>query len=173
MPLKASLLVIMNEDNAVVFHKIVPNDTKEYLSELLSDIWSNSEVITKAMYTDHPAKDSKTIISNWNQYFDKDKCDEIIVLQDIYHAQNRVLKVMNKKHSDYKIAEKEIKEIIFRVKSDINPYENEQNFKDELNGWITKWKNQVNFGDKYNDFQLVSYLGLYYNIYINCFFIFF
>ena len=38
MLLKASLLVIMNEDNAVVFHKIVPNDTKKYLSELLFDI---------------------------------------------------------------------------------------------------------------------------------------
>ena len=95
------------------------------------------------------------------------------MLQNIYHAQNRVLKVMNKKYSNYKIIEKEIKEIIFRVKSDINPYKNEQNFKNELNGWITKWKNQVNFGDKYNDFQLVSYLGLYYNIYINYFFIFF
>ena len=113
------------------------------------------------MYTDHPVKDSKTIISVWNDYFDNNKEDEIIILQDIYHAQNRVLKVMNKKHSDYRAAEKEIRDIIFRVKSDTNPYETEQEFKDKLNEWVTKWKNQVNFNDKFNDFQLVSYLGTF------------
>ena len=147
----------MNEDNAVIQYKIVPNDKKEYLEELLSNIWSKTKVTTLAMYTDHPAKDSNTIINTWNNFFDEDF--DITVLQDIYHAQNRVIKVMNKRHSDFPFAEKEIKEILFNVKTNI--YKTELDLKNALNEWQNKWKNIKNFGDKMNDFQLVAFLGIY------------
>ena len=148
----------MNEFGAVLAYKIVPNDTKEYLQELLTSIWSVNNNPTKAMYTDHPSKDSKTIINTWNSIYKfKFPNQSIIVLQDIFHAQNRVLKGMSKNHSDYKFSSQEIKQIIYKVKTGY--YEKKEDFKEKLKKWQKKWNQTKQNGYKLSDFQFVIWLG--------------
>ena len=53
----------MNENNAVVEYRIVPNDTRDYVKQSLEAIWNTKgrNIITRALYTDNPRVDNNVV----------------------------------------------------------------------------------------------------------------
>jgi hypothetical protein len=56
-------------------HKIVPNDTREYVSACLRSVLSipNRRVTTEVVYTDDVAKDTNCIQKLWTELFPNEK----------------------------------------------------------------------------------------------------
>ena len=78
--LKCSLLIVMNEARQVLAFKIVPNDTREYLKELLQQIQTIEErqVQTKMVYTDNAIKDQNSIHSLFSELFPEETPPEVL-----------------------------------------------------------------------------------------------
>ncbi len=102
---KSSLWIVTNEYNQVLDWKIVPNDSARYIKDSLERIWStpNRKIVPQAHYTDHVVKDTNSISSLFKEIYPKEQ-KSIDVLQDIWHAQERVFRVMDSYHADFKSA---------------------------------------------------------------------
>jgi hypothetical protein len=102
----------VDEDGFVLGHKIVPNDSREFVTEILLEIWKTEgrTVSTQAIYTDNPIVDSKSIQNAYKECFPED-LTELAVLLDIFHAKARVLKSMQKTHPDYRAAKADLNTI--------------------------------------------------------------
>jgi hypothetical protein len=64
-------LLIQNECNAVLAMKIVPNDTRHFVQQLLHSIWTTEDrkVQTVCVYTDNARIDGNIIIELWKSLF--------------------------------------------------------------------------------------------------------
>jgi hypothetical protein len=86
--------LILNEDKIVVNYKIVSNDQRDLVQQLLKEIWFVSEIskICEVIYTNSPKVDSVLIQDTYIQCHPK----KIVmnVLLDIFYARKRVLKNM-------------------------------------------------------------------------------
>lgn len=101
----ASLLFVLNEHGQVLHFSIVPNDTKPLVGQALTAVWNTpgrpASLVTQAVYTDNPRADQHTIQdafeSQWSHHN-----SVLLVLLDVWHGRNRILRTMNKYHADYK-----------------------------------------------------------------------
>ena len=136
----------MNEINCVVGYKVVGSDARLEVIDLFEEIWncSGRQIVTKALYTDNLKTDRNTFTNVWKKYHSKANPNDFYVLQDIFHAQNRVLKVMKKSHANFYNASKELKSILYQVTSQKkeNIYQNEQEIEAKLRNWCDKWSSK-------------------------------
>lgn len=51
--------------------RIVPNDSRKYIRELLKEIWETPgrTVITKAVYTDNPRVDTAVVSKTFSEFY--------------------------------------------------------------------------------------------------------
>lgn len=164
----------MNEYGAVLKFKIVPNDTRQYIQTLLEDIWTTPSrtVTTKCVYTDNVRVDHQIILECFKRCHSDvvQLCDVLQVrksiirqiltneLQDIFHAENRVLVVLSKTHADYTEASKELKAIFGRILN--GSWETIEDLQQAFEDWLLKW-NEASTAEKLNDMQKVQYLGIF------------
>jgi hypothetical protein len=146
-PIHASLLLILNEDGLVLSFKIVPNDQRSFVQELLEEIWStpDMEQITSVVYTDNPKVDGNYVKSAF-QKCHPDQPIGVEVLQDIYHAKMRVLKEMPKNHVDYRAAKSDLTTIFSNLQVKGHYYTTDD-FREALNEWVEKYSVVYSFAD--------------------------
>ena len=152
----------MNENNSVIGYKVVGSDARAEVIDLFEEIWSypGRKIVTKALYTDNPEADRNTFTKIWEKHHVNQNVNDFYVLQDIFHAQNRVLKVMKKSHANYYDASKELKAILYQVTSDDKNkiYNNEKELELKLKNWCNKWK-QDYLNTKLTDKESMAILG--------------
>ena len=73
---------MLNEHNYVVGYKIVPDDTRKHVGEVLKDIFSVCEGSPSAVFTDNAHKDKGVIREAFEEYYD----GNILVLQVLSFA---------------------------------------------------------------------------------------
>jgi len=147
IPIHASLLLVLNKDAFVLNYAIVPNDTRAFVQECLSAIWTtaNSKITPSVVYTDNPKVDQNFIQQTFEQCF-PDCPLPVEVLLDIYHAKMRVLKEMSKTHVDYRSAKSDLNTIFanLQVKGTYNTTDDlEKSFDD----WVEKYSSVYNYAD--------------------------
>lgn len=70
--MRASLLLILSEQNYVLAFRIVPNDSRDFISTLLEEIWLTERidgVHTLVVYTDNSNVDKKSIKEAYKKFF--------------------------------------------------------------------------------------------------------
>ena len=80
--------MVQNEDSAIIDYKIVPNDTRSFVTNVLEHIWQTTDRIvdTECIYTDNARIDSDVILQTWEKlYPNKSK---ITILQVFIHVYN-------------------------------------------------------------------------------------
>jgi hypothetical protein len=139
MQLSASLLVILEEHGYVIGYKIVPSDERIHVQQLLKDIWTteNREIITKVVYTDNPKVDKSAILTTFKDCHPQELVD-VVVLLDIFHAQNRIVKELRYQHPDYKAAKQELSKIFAKIQQP-NSYPQPEDLVNDFDAWITKF----------------------------------
>lgn len=111
---KASLYIIANEIDAIIAWKIVPNDTRAHVSELISEYFHEGDptsVVTQVFYTDNVVSDQNKLQEIFTKIQPKSK---VAVIQDLWHAQQRIIKLLAKVHPDFKESTKEIRAVFQR-----------------------------------------------------------
>lgn len=83
--MKSSVYLITNEHNAIIAHKIVPDDTRSHVSSMLSDLYSNEQTYIKpiAFFTDNVAADQQKLSQCFKKLFPKHKINILQVLFNI------------------------------------------------------------------------------------------
>lgn len=68
--MRASLFVVMDENNDVLYYKIVPNDQRVHMAKALGEIWStpNRSIVTEAVYTDNPNSDKSMVEDEFKKH---------------------------------------------------------------------------------------------------------
>jgi hypothetical protein len=140
IPVKASLYIIMNEKAGVVGWRVVPTDERDHIKALLISMYStqnkNNYKNPSFFYTDNVASDTQLLQEYFNKIFPE--YPEITVLQDIFHAEMRVIKPMQKQHPDYKVAVSELKNIFGKLK-DYDSYLTSNHLLEQFNKWEQKF----------------------------------
>ena len=100
----ASLLIILNENGSVLAYKIVSNDKRDEVYNLLLELWNTPERkhITLCVYTDNPKVDESFIQMAFEETKPEGSLDILYVLLDIFHAKTRVTKELPRSHPDRK-----------------------------------------------------------------------
>jgi len=161
LSLKASLFVVMDEGGAVHWFNIVPCDSREYMRTAFRDIWDtpSRQVITQAVYTDNVRTDTNTLQDTFMTVSSHEGLPPVLVLQDIWHAQQRIFSAMSFAHADYKTAKKEFKTITAKLITP-NGYPLKQDLIDAINVWKNKWSLSSN-AQKLNSMEQIHFLGKY------------
>lgn len=152
----SSLYIICNEKSYVVGWKIVPDDTREHIIELLSTIYNRpgDHIIPQAFFTDDYDADFNLINTAFGKLYPDEKVPQ--VMQDIWHLEQRTIKLLAKAHPDYKMACKELRIIFNKVQSD-NPYTEPAEFIEALLGWAEKFSEpQITITDTTKKMQLLA-----------------
>lgn len=109
MPLAASLVSMLDEHGYCVGCQVVPNDTHEYVEDMLTGYYTRAKYLPDVLSTDHVGKDSnmfkrvfekvKAVRSTTPHLFSNDKPDHtVVVTLDVYHGRQRVVAVVPKAH---------------------------------------------------------------------------
>ena len=138
--LRASLLIILNENGCVLSYKVVNNDRREELYDLLLELWStvNRVVITECVYSDNPKVDSSFILKAFNETKPVDKVAILYILLDIFHAKSRIGKEISKTHPDQKGAMADLSTIFAKLHH-YNSYPVLQDLKEAFYNWMGKY----------------------------------
>jgi hypothetical protein len=139
VPISSSLLLVLNEDGMAVNYKIVPNDQRTFVQQLLSEIWETEEMqeVTSVVYTDNPKADSNLIKQTFLQCF-PDLLLGVEVLLDIFHAKARVLKEMSRTHPDYRASKSDLT-TIFALLQVRGHYDTTGDLQKSLDDWVEKY----------------------------------
>lgn len=146
----------------------MPDDTRFYVCHLIAQVWEfQKKPLTVAIYTDNVRSDTKKIQQLWETKFPEHSAPGINVLQfyinytdilqDIFHAQNRVDSVLLKYHPDYSNAKKELSAVFAKLQH-INSYPSSQNFADALKDWRETFSKPSNL-ERFTEHQLLKYIG--------------
>ena len=97
----------MDEHGMVQYYDIVPYDTRDYMKNAFEVLWGtpDREVTTQAVYTDNVRSDTNMMQACFKSFTNHHHC-LLFVLQDIWHAEQRVFKCMSSSHVDYKDAKR-------------------------------------------------------------------
>ena len=96
--------------------------------------------------------------------FEKHRNCTIAVLQDVWHAQQRVLKCMPSNHADYKEAKKDLKTLFAKL-SATAAYPEKKDFVIALKQWVKKYSD-ASVAQKLPAKEQVMYLGNDYSNYV-------
>lgn len=145
IPVHASLYLILNEHNGVLGYEIVPDDTRIHINSLLSsifdDIPKSQRKPTKFFCTDNVLTDTDSLTGFFKKLNPK---TDFFVLQDVFHAEQRVLRLLPKWHSDYFLASSALKKI-FAILPQYDAYPTISTFTAALNRWSKTF--QQSYGD--------------------------
>ena len=133
----------------------MPHDTREYIKEAFRTIWNDSNIETKAVYTDNTISDKSSIEWAWKESFGTESFPEL--LQDVWHASQRIIVCMNKFHPDFSSSKKELQTIFAKLQTE-NAYETPISFAQSLFNWEIKWKS-CSLAGKLTDQEQIIYLG--------------
>ena len=149
--------MIINEQNAIVFYQIVPYDTRDYIKEAFRIIWNIFSQKTQAIYTDNTVSDANAIQWAWKETQGTTTYPEI--LQDVWHALQRIVSVMSKYHPDYSSAKKELQAIFAKLQVE-NAYSVAAEFATAVKSWEQKSKT-CSLAGKLNEQEQITYLGIF------------
>ena len=141
----SSTFLVFNEINAVLNFKVVPNDTRNYVTEIIEQIYDQIPVKDRMpmefFFTDNVLTDTRSIQELGKKLFPERK-HKVFVLQDIWHAQQRVIAVLHKGHPDYGVAVSSIKKIFSQLPDPL-AYPRCKDFEEALNKWRTQFSRKV------------------------------
>ena len=148
----------MDERNTVQYFEIVPFDSRDYMRVAFETVWGTPDrlVTTAAVYTDNPKSDRNTLLDCFASFEQHQNCS-LHVLQDIWHAQKRVLKTMTANHADYKEAKTNLKTIFAKLNK-LAAYETPANLKTAFKEWVEQ-HSDASIAQKLSDEQRILYLG--------------
>lgn len=126
--MKASLCSVLNEFGHVIAWQIVPSDIRSHVETLLQQVW---HVSGPRLFDAIPP----------------DTC------QDVWHVLHRLDQVMNKRHSDYFAAKKELSDIFGTV---TGSKKSSQSLKSLLESWTQKYSSRGSFS---TDDELIRSIG--------------
>jgi len=118
IPLSSSLLLVLNEDGMILNYRIVPNDRRDLVQDVIRQIQRTEgrEKDCEAVYTDNPRADRNYIQETYKECF-PDAPLQLPVLLDIYHGRVRILKEMNKQHPDYRAGKSDLSTIFAKLQT--------------------------------------------------------
>jgi len=130
----------LNEDGFIVVFKLVSNDRREEIYNLLSELWKTPkrEVLTECVYTDNPKVDSSFIQQAFDETKPKDSVEILTVLLDIFHAKSRITKELSRTHPDRKAAASDLSSIFAKLHH-FNSYPTLPELKEAFENWCTKY----------------------------------
>lgn len=103
----------------VISAEIVPNGCHEYVTKSINFILNNQPItcLTQCLYTDK-AESDKNLQNVFKNYYKNTFNVEMdtIILQDIYHMKDRIVRTLPKSHADYHIATKQLTSIFSTLK---------------------------------------------------------
>jgi hypothetical protein len=148
----------MDERNTVQFFDIVPFDSRDYMRNAFELIWGtpNRQVTTQAVYTDNCKSDKNILLACFHSFKQHENCS-LDVLQDIWHALQRVLKCMPKNHADYKEAKKDLKTLFAKLNKP-EAYPEKTGFVTALTNWLNTYSS-ASVAQKLPPKEQVTYLG--------------
>ena len=128
----------MDKHNTVQYFEIVPFDSRDYMRIAFETVWGTPDhcVTTTAVYTDNPKSDRNTLLDCFANFEHHQNCS-LHVLQDIWHAQKRVLKTMTPTHADYKEAKANLKTIFAKLNK-LAAYETPADLKNAFKSWAVQ-----------------------------------
>jgi hypothetical protein len=124
----------------------MPDDTKRHVADLIEEYFATSvtsPIITSVFYTDNVVADSPQL----EKVFDKvQPNDDIWVMQDVWHAQQRIVKLLSKRHNDYGAATKAIKAIFGRClhTSEDGGWNDIEELSDAIEAWRDRFSSVQN-----------------------------
>jgi hypothetical protein len=136
---------VLNEYGNVIGIRITPTQENIHIENMLEDIWSvKSCVDPNCVYTDNAPLHESAVYNALKTRFSKSLADlkkQVHVLQDVWHAIQRIRKTLPASHPDYYVAKAELSQIYFALR---NPeaYPKKKDLEDALNNWENKWKFQ-------------------------------
>ena len=91
----------------IQYYDIVPYDTRDYMKNAFEVLWGtpDRQVTTQAVYTDNVRSDTNMMQACFQSFDNHHHCS-LFVLQDIWHAEERVFRCMSASHVDYKDAKR-------------------------------------------------------------------
>jgi len=124
----------------VICAEIVPDGSHEHVSKSINFILQNQSksCVTKCFYTDKAVAD-KNLHKLFNNFY-KDTFNiemETIVLQDIYHIKERIVRTLPKSHADYYIAVKKLTSIFSTLK-----IQDDKMTKEDFCNLLNKWEKE-------------------------------
>ena len=133
----ASLYLVTNELGLVIAWKIVPNDTREHVTQLIRDYYGSSpiKIPPRVFYTDDVAADKNSLKELMDDLIPEDDFD---VIQDIWHAQQRIIRLLARQHPDHYSAVTTFKNIFSRILS--GQYETVEDIHQAFEDWETKYQ---------------------------------
>jgi len=140
MPVRAYLLLVLNEYGQIIGRKMLPNQEHISIEGLLTEIWKTPNcVVPGAIYTDNVRKDHEFLRKIFKNVYPAVNFLPII-LQDQWHCIQRVLRVMDSNAINYKKASNELR-CIFEDLTSYVAYNSVTDFNNQLDNWCYKWEN--------------------------------
>lgn len=150
--------------------QVVPNDTHAFVESLIREIYQNCPRFPEVIYTDNVGKDRnelKAIIRRMQQEraaasdVDQDY-QEVNVVQDLYHARERIATTLPKAHPDYKPALAALKELLARVvsKDHTKHYRDTDELKDAVTAWLQKYQQPQQHLERLSDKEFCRQLAI-------------
>lgn len=160
IPLHCSFLTVLNESSLVMAFRLCPSDEESLICDLMEGILNTPDKILdsfpESISTDNIAREKNSLLKMLAKfdikamilqvrYFLSSYCMILLIAffkQDIWHAEQRVIRMMPIQHPSFSLAKAHLTKI-FRKAMD-GRYENKQELAQSFKKWVTTWSSSEN-----------------------------